>query len=169
MLGPIVGSDFEMSGLMAVVTKSPLTGTVTDSHHGGWSRARLRWAGFDGVIFKGRAPKPTYAYIEDGMVTLNDASETWGKNVHGTVKMMMGKHGTEHTSVVAIGNAGEKLVRFASIINENDRASGRGGVGAVMGSKNLKCLVIKGQISNKPNTLVQKKTTGRRLLKSARP
>lgn len=150
MVGPIVGSDFEMSGRMAVVTKSPLTGTVTDSHHGGWSGARLRWAGFDGVIFKGKATKPTYAYIENGAVTLKDATDAWGKNVHDTVKFMMGKHGKENTSVVAIGTAGENLVRFAAIVNENDRASGRGGVGAVMGSKNLKCLVIKGNISDRP-------------------
>ncbi len=150
MVGPIVGSDFEMSGRMAVVTKSPLTGTVTDSHQGGWSGARLRWAGFDGVIFKGKASKPTYAYIENGRVTLRDASEIWGKNVHGTVKLMLAKNGKDNTSVVTIGRAGEKLVRFAAIINENDRASGRGGTGAVMGSKNLKCLVIKGEISSRP-------------------
>lgn len=150
MVGPVVGSDFEMSGRIAVVTKSPLTGTVTDSHHGGWSGARLRWAGFDGVIFKGKAPKPTYAYIEDGKVTLKDASKVWGKNVHDTVSAMMKEHGKENTSVVAIGTAGEKLVKFAAIVNENDRASGRGGVGAVMGSKNLKCLVIRGRISNRP-------------------
>lgn len=150
MVGPLVGSEFEMSGRMAVVTKSPLTGTVTDSHHGGWSGARLRWAGFDGVIFKGKASKPVYAYIEDGKVTLKDASKLWGKNVHDTVRLMMEECGKENTSVVAIGLAGEKLVKFAAVINENDRASGRGGVGAVMGSKNLKCLVIRGHISNRP-------------------
>lgn len=84
MTGPLVGSEVTMSGRMAVVTKSPLTGTVTDSHHGGWSGARLRWAGFDGIVFRGRAKKPTYAYIEDGKVTLKDASHLWGKNVHDT-------------------------------------------------------------------------------------
>jgi len=75
MGGPLVGSDVTMSGRMAVVTKSPLTGTVTDAHHGGWSGARLRWAGFDGLVFKGRAKKPIYAYIEGGKVTLKDASK----------------------------------------------------------------------------------------------
>jgi len=150
MVGPLVGSDVTMSGRMAVVTKSPLTGTVTDSHHGGWSGARLRWAGFDGLIFKGKAAKPVYAYIENGKVALKDASKIWGKNVHDVVKAMMDKYGKEDTSVVAIGQAGEKLVRFAAIVNENDRASGRGGTGAVMGWKRLKCLVIKGDIRNKP-------------------
>ena len=151
MLGPLVGSEVTMSGRMAVVTKSPLTGTVTDSHHGGWSGARLRWAGFDGLVFKGRAKKPAYAYIEDGQVSLKDASHIWGKNVHDTVKVMTQEYGKQDISIVAIGQAGEKLVRFAAIVNENDRASGRGGTGAIMGWKRLKCLVIKGNIKNKPN------------------
>lgn len=150
MLGPLVGSDVTMSGRMAVVTKSPLTGTVTDSHHGGWSGARLRWAGLDGLIFRGRATKPVYAYVENGKVSLKDASHIWGKNVHDTVKAMRKEHGEKDTSVVTIGQAGEKLVRFAAIVNENDRASGRGGTGAVMGWKRLKCVVIKGIIKDKP-------------------
>ena len=68
MNGPLTGTEVNMSGRMAIVTKSPLTGTVTDSHHGGWSAARLRWAGFDGLVFKGKADKPVYAYVEDGKV-----------------------------------------------------------------------------------------------------
>jgi aldehyde:ferredoxin oxidoreductase len=150
MLGPLVGSEVTMSGRMALVTKSPLTGTVTDAHHGGWSGARLRWAGFDGLIFRGRAAKPAYAYVENGKVTLKDASHIWGKNVRDTVKVMMNEYGKKDTSVVAIGQAGEKHVRFAAAINENDRASGRGGTGAIMGWKKLKCVVIKGTIKDKP-------------------
>ena len=149
MTGPLVG-DVTMSGRMAVVTKSPLTGTVTDAHHGGWSGARLRWAGFDGLIFKGRAKTPVYAFIEDGKVTLKDAAKVWGKNVHDTVKALMKEHGSKDLSVVAIGQAGEKLVKFAAIVNENDRASGRGGTGAIIGWKNLKALVIRGNITSKP-------------------
>jgi aldehyde:ferredoxin oxidoreductase len=136
---------------MAVVTKSPLTGTVTDSHQGGWSGARLRWAGFDGLLFRGRAKKPVYAHIEGGKVTLRDASKVWGKNVHDVVKALMKEHGPKDLSVVTIGQAGEKLARFAAIVNENDRASGRGGVGAVMGWKRLKALVVRGNIKDKPN------------------
>jgi aldehyde:ferredoxin oxidoreductase len=131
-----------MSGRMAVVTKSPLTGTVTDSHHGGWSGARLRWAGFDGLIFKGKAAKPVYVYVEDGKVELRDASDLWGKGAHETVKTLLARHGGD-VSVVCIGQGGEKLARFAGWLNENDRASGRGGTGAVGGSKNLKAVVIK--------------------------
>lgn len=144
LVGPLTGTDVTMSGRMAVVTKSPLTGTVTDSHHGGWSGARLRWAGFDGLLFKGRAEKPVYAYVENGEVELRDASDLWGKGVHETIKALLDRHG-EEVSVVAIGQAGEKLVRYASFLNENDRASGRGGTGAVAGSKNLKAVVIKAE------------------------
>ena len=129
MLGPLVGTDVTMSGRMAIVTKSPLTGTVTDSHHGGWSGARLRWAGFDALLFKGKADKPVYAFAENGEVELRDASDLWGKGVHETVKTLLERHGDD-VSVIAIGQAGENLVRYASFVNENDRASGRGGTGA---------------------------------------
>ncbi len=149
MTGPLTGTRVRMSGRLCVVTKSPLTGTVTDSHMGGWTGAKLKWAGFDGLIFKGKAEKPTYAYVEDGKVTLYDASDLWGKGVHETVKLMREKHG-EDVAVMAIGPAGENLVRFACWINADNRASGRGGTGAVGASKNLKCIVIKGDRANMP-------------------
>lgn len=143
MNGPLTGSKANMSGRMAVVTKSPLTGTVTDSHHGGWSAARLRWAGFDGLIFEGISEKPVYLYVEDGKAELKDASEVWGKDVHETIKHFQGLYGEKDLTVITIGPAGEKLVKFAAWINENDRASGRGGTGAVGGSKKLKAIVVK--------------------------
>jgi len=143
MNGPLTGSEANMSGRLAVVTKSPLTGTVTDSHHGGWSAARLRWAGFDGLIFKGKAAKPVYVYITEGKAEILDASEVWGKGVHDTVKFFKEKYGEKDLSVFAIGQGGEKLSRFACWVNENDRASGRGGTGCVGGSKHLKAIVIK--------------------------
>ncbi|CAG0929649.1 aldehyde:ferredoxin oxidoreductase [Thermoflexales bacterium] len=145
MNGPLTGSEANMSGRMAIVTKSPLTGTVTDSHHGGWSAARLRWAGFDGLIFKGKAAKPTYAYVHDGVVELLDASDVWGKGVHDTIKYFKEKYGEKDLTVIAIGPGGENLVKFACWINENDRASGRGGTGCVGGSKLLKAVVIKSE------------------------
>ncbi len=145
MTGPLTGSEANMSGRMAVVTKSPLTGTVTDSHHGGWSAARLRWSGFDGLVFKGKAEKPVYAYVHDGAVELVDAGEVWGKGVHDTVKFFKEKYGEKDLTVISIGQAGENLVKFACWINENDRASGRGGTGCVGGSKNLKAVVVKAE------------------------
>ncbi|HWS24033.1 MAG TPA: aldehyde ferredoxin oxidoreductase family protein [Anaerolineales bacterium] len=142
MNGPLTGSEANMSGRMAVVTKSPLTGTVTDSHHGGWSAARLRWAGFDGLIFSGKSNKPVYAYVTKDKVELKDASHLWGKNVHEVVKFFKDLYGDADLSVIAIGQSGENLNKFACWINENDRASGRGGTGCVGGSKHLKAIVI---------------------------
>src|SRR5512139_4329535 len=86
MNGPLTGSEVNLSGRMAIVTKSPLTNTITDSHHGGWSAARMRWAGFDGLVFKGKSPKPVYAFVTDGKAELRDASEVWGEGVHETVR-----------------------------------------------------------------------------------
>ena len=147
MNGPMTGTAANMSGRLAVVSKSPLTGTVTDSHMGGWSAARMRWAGFDALLFKGKAEGPVYAYVADDTVELRDASEVWGKGVHDTVKHFQEKYGEKDLSVMAIGQAGENLIRFAGWINEDDRAAGRGGTGCVGGSKNLKAVVVKAKKS----------------------
>ncbi len=143
MTGPVTGSRSTMSGRMAVVTKSPLTGTVTDSHIGGWTAARLKWAGVDNVIIKGKSDKPVYLYIENGQAELRDASDVWGKGTRDTVKAMKDKYGEKDLSVITIGQAGENKVRYAAFINEHDRAAGRGGTGAVAGYKLLKAVVIK--------------------------
>lgn len=140
--GALTGTAVPMSGRLCIVTRSPLTYTVTDSHQGGWSGARLRWAGLDGVVVTGRASRPVYLYIEDSKVEVRDAADLWGKNVHEVRDVLLERHGPS-VSVVAIGRAGENLVRFAAVLNEHDRASGRGGAGAVMGSKFLKAIVIK--------------------------
>ena len=147
MNGPLTGTDVNMSGRMAVVTKSPLTGTVTDSHHGGWSAARLKWAGFDGLVFKGKAAKPVYAYVDNGTGRRSTMPrDLWGKGVHETIKRPAGAlRRRKDLSVITIGPAGENLVKFACWMNENDRASGRGGTGCVGGSKNLKAIVISGK------------------------
>mgnify|MGYP006287415503 CR=1 FL=1 len=146
MNGPLTGTQTVMSGRIAVVTKSPLTNTVTDSHHGGWSGARLKWAGFDGLLFEGQSDDPVYAVVEDGEVELRDASHLWGEGVHETRDTLEeevdGSYG-KNLSMMAIGPGGENAVRMACIMNEDDRASGRGGTGAVMGSKNLKAVVVK--------------------------
>jgi aldehyde:ferredoxin oxidoreductase len=146
MNGPLTGTQVTMSGRIAICTKSPLTGTVTDSHHGGWSGARLKWAGFDGLLFEGKADSPVYAVVEDGEVELRDASHLWGEGVHHTMDALEeeveGSYG-KNLSTMAIGEAGENGVKYACIMNEDDRASGRGGTGCVMGSKNLKAVVVK--------------------------
>lgn len=143
MTGPVTGSRSSMSGRLAVVTKSPLTGTVTDSHMGGWTAARLKWAGIDNVIFKGKSDKPVYLYIENGQAEVRDASELWGLSTRATVQAMKDRYGADDLSVMTIGQAGENGVRFAGFMNEHDRAAGRGGTGAVAGYKKLKAIVIK--------------------------
>ena len=147
--GPLTGSEATMSGRLAVVSKSPLTGTVSDSHIGGWSAARQRWAGFDALLFKGRAESPVYAFVEDGTVEIRPADDLWGKGVHETVQVLRDRYG-DNVSVSAIGQAGENLIRFASIINEDDRAAGRGGMGCVAGSKNLKAVVVRATKATMP-------------------
>ncbi|HET7768735.1 MAG TPA: aldehyde ferredoxin oxidoreductase family protein, partial [Chloroflexota bacterium] len=165
MNGPLTGTEANMSGRMAIVTKSPLTGTVTDSHHGGWSAARLRWAGFDGLIVRGRAENPVYALVQNDTVELRDATDLWGKGVHETVRVLRERYGPKDLSVIAIGQAGETLNRFAAWVNENDRASGRGGTGAIGGSKRLKAIVIKqAQRMPKPADAVAFKEAHRRAL-----
>jgi aldehyde:ferredoxin oxidoreductase len=141
--GPLTGSEASMSGRWACVTKSPLTGTVTDSHQGGWTGARLRWAGFDGLIFEGAAATPTYVLVEDGAISFHDAEDVWGLGIHETVRILSERHGGKNVSVNAIGPAGETLCRFSAWVNEDDRAFGRGGTAAVGGVKKLKAIVIK--------------------------
>jgi len=141
--GPLTGSEASMSGRWAAVTKSPLTGTVTDSHQGGWAAARLRWSGFDGIVVEGRADAPVYLFVEDGRISIRPAGEIWGKGIHETVAFFRERYGEKNLSVNAIGQAGENLSRFAAMVNEDDRAFGRGGIGAVAGSKNLKAIVIR--------------------------
>lgn len=143
MTGPVTGSRSSMSGRLAVVTKSPLTGTVTDSHMGGWTAARLKWAGVDNVIFKGKSDRPVYLYIENGVAELRDASDLWGMGTRGTVQAMKDRYGADDLSVMTIGQAGENGVRYAGFMNEHDRSAGRGGTGAVAGYKKLKAIVIK--------------------------
>jgi len=146
MNGPLTGTQVTMSGRIAICTKSPLAGQVTDSHHGGWSGARLKWAGFDGLLFEGQADHPVYAYVQDGEVELRDASHLWGQGVHDTRDAIEDKIDGEYgknLSIMTIGPGGENQVRYACIVNEDDRASGRGGTGCVMGNKNLKAVVIK--------------------------
>jgi len=148
MTGPTVGTQVTMGNRVAVVTKSPLTGTVTNSHMGGWAGPRIRWSGFDGFNIKGKADKPVYLFVDNGNVEILDATDIWGKNVHEVVQIMKDRYGDKDLSVMTIGQAGENLVKYANIMNENDRAAGRGGVGAVAGSKNLKAIVIRGSVKS---------------------
>jgi len=142
MTGPYTGTYGSFTGFYNVTTKSPLTGAILSAHSGGHWGPMLRKTGYDGIIFKGRAPKPAYLLLTDSGPELKDASDLWGKDVFRTIDILQQRH--EKARAAVIGPAGERLVRFAAIMNDHNRAAGRGGVGAVMGSKNLKALVVHG-------------------------
>ena len=142
--GPLTGTMASTGGRYTVVTKGPLTGAIACSNSGGYWGAELKFAGWDMVIFEGRSPKPVYLSIEDEKAELRDASHLWGKSVWETEEIIKRQHQDPLTRVSSIGKAGENLVRFAAIVNDLHRAAGRSGVGAVMGSKNLKAVVVRG-------------------------
>jgi len=139
--GPITGTVVPLSGRHVVVSKSPLTGTVFDSSAGGFFGRELRMAGYDVVIIKGASEKPVYIEIDDGHVDIKDASNIWGKNVKESTSLLS----KEKFKVSCIGTSGEKLIPISSIMSEYTHACGRGGLGAVMGSKKLKALVVRGK------------------------
>lgn len=142
MTGPYTGTYGAFTGFYNITTKSPLTGAILSAHSGGHWGPMLRKTGYDGIVFKGKAPKPVYLLLTDAGAELKDASDLWGKDVFETTNVLERRH--EKAKAAVIGPAGERLIRFASVMNDKHRAAGRGGAGAVMGSKNLKAIVVHG-------------------------
>ncbi len=141
--GPLTGTGYQTSNRFSVTTKSPLTGTVLDANSGGFWGMQFKKAGYDVMIVRGRAAKPVWMEIKGGEVTFHDASDLWGLRVFEITQRLGQKDNTRN--VLCIGPAGENLCRIASIMNDRERALARGGTGAVMGSKNLKAIVIEGR------------------------
>ncbi|MDT7837869.1 aldehyde ferredoxin oxidoreductase family protein [Aquabacterium sp. OR-4] len=142
--GPLTGTMASTGGRYTVVTKGPLTGAIACSNSGGYFGAELKMAGWDMVIFEGASPKPVYLAIEDDKVELRDAAHLWGKSVWETEAIIKKQHQDPLTRVSSIGLAGENQVLYAAVVNDLHRAAGRSGVGAVMGSKNLKAIAARG-------------------------
>ena len=142
--GPLTGTMASTGGRYTVVTKGPLTGAIACSNSGGYWGAELKFAGWDMVIFEGRSPKPVYLSIQDDVAELRDASHLWGKSVWQTEEIIKKQHQDPLTRISSIGLAGENGVLFAAVVNDLHRAAGRSGVGAVMGSKNLKAIAVRG-------------------------
>ncbi|RZS56816.1 aldehyde ferredoxin oxidoreductase family protein [Sphaerotilus mobilis] len=142
--GPLTGTMASTGGRYTVVTKGPLTGAIACSNSGGYWGAELKMAGWDMVIFEGRSEKPVYLYIADDVAELRDASGLWGKSVWVTEETLKTQHQDPLLRVSSIGLAGENQVLFAAVVNDLHRAAGRSGVGAVMGSKNLKAVAVRG-------------------------
>lgn len=141
--GPLSGTNAPSAGHYDVVTKGPLTGTIAASSSGGMFGPMLKYAGYDMIVFEGMASRPVYVWIKDDKVELRDAGALWGKTVPEATEALR-EATDEEASVACIGPAGERLVLFACVMNECGRAAGRSGVGAVMGSKNLKAVVVRG-------------------------
>ncbi len=143
MTGPITGTCVPCSGKLAVAGKSPATGTICDCSMGGHSSLAIKYAGYDAIILEGAADKPCYILIEDDKVEIKDAAELWGKGSHETEAILADMYGHDH-SFITIGPGGETLSCMACINSDYYRQAGRGGMGAVMGSKKVKGLAIKG-------------------------
>lgn len=141
--GPLTGTGAPTGARYAVMTKSPLSGAITCSNSGGKFPTELKRSGFDAIVVEGRSAKPVYLWVNDGTFELRNAEHLWGMTTHETTNQLMTETDAK-AKVACIGPAGEKQVLFAAIMNDKDRAAGRSGVGAVMGSKNLKAVVVRG-------------------------
>ena len=143
MTGPLTGTLAPaMRG--CVVTRSPLTGTFVDSYFGGHFAPEIRYAGFDGIVITGAADRPCYIRVDDGAVEIREAAHLWGLDTFTVTARIKEELGDRTVKIACIGPAGEKKVSYALVNCEYNRHAGRGGTGAVMGSKNLKALVLRG-------------------------
>ncbi len=142
--GPLTGTAAPTGGRYMVITKSPLTGYIAMANSGGFFGAELKFAGWDYLIVEGKSENPVYISIKDDDIEIKDASHIWGKKVSETEKILLEEFGDKHGQIASIGPAGENLVKFSAIMNNGHRAAARGGVGAVMGSKKLKAIIVRG-------------------------
>jgi aldehyde:ferredoxin oxidoreductase len=145
MTGPLVGTAMPSAGRCSVCALSPLTGIWGESNTGGFFGPELRFAGYDGIIVTGRAEKPVWLSIVEGQATLRDAANLWGLDSYATQEQARVALAEPKARVACIGVAGENLVKMAAVMNDHGRAAGRTGMGAVMGSKNLKAIAVRGK------------------------
>jgi aldehyde:ferredoxin oxidoreductase len=146
MLSAATGVPISGQSRCTATAKSPMSGLIGDSQAGGFWPAELKFAGFDGIVFTGRSPHPVYLWVHDGEAELQDATHLWGKDLPTgeTQARIQEELGDSKIEVAQVGPAGERLVRMACIMNMSNRAHGRTGMGAVMGSKNLKAIAVRG-------------------------
>jgi len=142
--GPVTGTPVLGANRYVVITKSPETGLFLDSYSGGCFAPEMKFAGYDFLIVEGKSAKPTYLFIKDGNIEFRDAGHVWGKTAWSAETQLKQDVGDETARVSIIGPAGENLSNLALIQNEYYHQCGRGGAGAVMGSKNLKAIVVRG-------------------------
>jgi aldehyde:ferredoxin oxidoreductase len=149
-VSPLTGLAISGQSRMTACARSPLTGAIGDSQCGGFFPAEMRAAGADAFVFTGQSPEPVYLWLQDGRAELRPAKHLWGKVTADADRLLREEVGDPKAEVAQIGPAGENLVRFAAIMNMVNRANGRTGLGAVMGSKRLKAVVVRGSKSPKP-------------------
>lgn len=142
--GPLTGTMASTGARYSVVTKGALTGAIACSNSGGHFGPELKQAGWDMIIFEGRSPEPVYLFIENDSARLLPAPDLWGTTTWHTEETLKKRHQDPQIRVASIGRAGENGVRYACVVNDLHRAAGRSGVGAVMGSKNLKAVAVRG-------------------------
>jgi len=142
--GPLNGTGALFGGRYTVACKSPVTGGWNDANSGGFFGPELKRAGFDAVFVSGASEKPVYLFVRDGKAELRDARALWGKDTVETLEALIQETGESHLRAALIGSAGERQSPMACVINDKHRAAGRGGCGAVMGSKNLKAVAVRG-------------------------
>jgi len=143
--GALVGTRGPAINKSIVISKSPLTNGWGDAIFSAFAGVQLKWAGYDAVVVKGKAEKPVYLWITEDNVEIRDASKFWGLGLHKAFKAIKEELKDSKASIIGIGPAGEKLVRIANVMSDDWRAAGRCGLGAVMGSKNLKAIAVKGE------------------------
>lgn len=146
-LGPLTGIQMPGSGRHCVGAKSPLTGGIAKSEVGEFWGVELKRAGYDAVVIEGKAERPVYLWIHDGQASIRDAGHLWGRNTKESQEAIRAELGDDRVRVGLIGPAGENLVRYACIMHGLRNAAGRGGLGAVMGAKNLKAVAVRGHRS----------------------
>lgn len=142
--GPLTGTMASTGGRYSVITKSPLTGAIACSNSGGFIGAEIKQAGWDMIIFEGRAPQPVYLYLENDAAELCSADEIWGKTVWQADEILHTKYQDPLIRIAAVGRAAEQGCLYSAIVNDRHRAAGRSGVGTVMASKQLKAVVVRG-------------------------
>ena len=142
--GPLTGTMASTGGRYSVITKSPLTGAIACSNSGGFIGAELKHAGWDMIIFEGRAAKPVYLYVENDHAELCEAGDLWGKSIWETDEILHNKYQDPHIRIACVGRSAEAGCLYAAIVNDLHRAAGRSGVGTVMASKHLKAVVVRG-------------------------
>jgi len=145
MTGPLVGTAMPSAGRCSVCALSPLTGIWGESNTGGFFGPELRFAGYDGIVVTGQSEQPVWLSIVDGQAQLCDASDLWGSDSYATQERVREAMGKPKARVACIGQAGENQIKMAAVMNDHGRAAGRAGMGAVMGSKKLKAIGVRGK------------------------